>query len=126
MKEENEVEKVIEKFDESLDEMVNEKVNEKMEEKGEERVDEQKAGKQQGALKQDDELMDQLDTLLKEAEQVGYLRARNEIAEAMMNRPRLWENSSRRQAEQGEKRDQRCEDSLSSGFLRKVRPSVWD
>lgn len=50
-----------------------------------------------------------------EAEERGYLRARNEMAERELSRPGLWQ-------------DYRVDaaDEDQSGFLSRVRPSVWD
>ncbi len=74
----------------------------------------------------DEAVADGLERLLAEAERRGYLRARNEIAEAAMGSPRLWENPSRRVEEQA-KADAALKDAgLKSDFLRRVRPSVWD
>lgn len=96
-----------------------------------ENVEEELAGEAEdadaGAVDAGDEAVaDGLERLLAEAERRGYLRARNEIAEAAMGSPRLWENPSRRAEEQA-KADAAPKDAgLKSDFLRRVRPSVWD
>lgn len=61
-----------------------------------------------------------LDRLIAEAEQRGYLRGRNEaISEAMTTRP-LWENSRLTEARALEQPDP------ASLFLSRLRPDVWD
>lgn len=72
-----------------------------------------------------DETADGLAALLAEAEQRGYLRARNEIAAAAMRKPRLWENSRRAETEP-EPAAAAAEPSLASDFLTRIRPNVWD
>lgn len=78
----------------------------------------------------DEEVADSLGRMLEEAERRGYLRARNEIARAAMKKPRLWENRRRTEAETaaGASADAAAAsaDSLSSDFLTRIRPSVWD
>lgn len=49
------------------------------------------------------------------AEERGYLRARNEMAERELSRPGLWQDYGVDAADEGQ-----------SGFLSRVRPSVWD
>ena len=61
-----------------------------------------------------------VDRLVAEAEQRGYLRGRNEaISEAMTSRP-LWENSRLTEARALEQPDP------ASLFLSRLRPDVWD
>ncbi len=61
-----------------------------------------------------------IDRLVAEAEQRGYLRGRNEaISEAMTTRP-LWENSRLSEARALEQPDP------ASLFLSRIRPDVWD
>ncbi|MDE6101286.1 MAG: hypothetical protein K2G01_09600 [Paramuribaculum sp.] len=58
--------------------------------------------------------------LMAEAEQRGYLRARNEIAEQLMSRPELFENPLR--GREGREKPQ----SLAEGFLSELPRGVWD
>lgn len=84
----------------------------------------------------DEEVADSLGRMLEEAERRGYLRARNEIARAAMKKPRLWENRRRTEAETAAGASASASasadaaaasaDSLSSDFLTRIRPSVWD
>lgn len=61
-----------------------------------------------------------IETLLAEAEQRGYLRGRNEAIEASMHTPALLENSRLTRARALEAPDP------ASLFLSRIRPGVWD
>lgn len=75
-----------------------------------------------------DDLMKQIDELLAAAEHAGYMKARNEMAEALMKRPRLWENVSLKRVRDEQKSAGHAapDDGLSSGFLKRVRHGEWD
>lgn len=80
----------------------------------------------------DDRLASSLETLVKAAERRGYLRARNEIAQAAMDSVKLWENprlsEARRQSESRQPASvgEKDADTLTSAFLTRLRPSIWD
>lgn len=61
-----------------------------------------------------------IEALLAEAEQRGYLRGRNEAIEASMHTPALLENSRLTRARALEAPDP------ASLFLSRIRPGVWD
>ena len=61
-----------------------------------------------------------IEALLAEAEQRGYLRGRNEAIEASMRTPALLENSRLTRARALEAPDP------ASLFLSRIRPGVWD
>ncbi len=61
-----------------------------------------------------------IEALLAEAEQRGYLRGRNEAIEASMHTPALLENSRLTRARALEVPDP------ASLFLSRIRPGVWD
>ena len=61
-----------------------------------------------------------IEALLAEAEQRGYLRGRNEAIEASMHTPALLENSRLTRARALEDPDP------ASLFLSRIRPGVWD
>lgn len=61
-----------------------------------------------------------IEALLAEAEQRGYLRGRNEAIEASMHTPALLENSRLTRARELEAPDP------ASLFLSRIRPGVWD
>lgn len=61
-----------------------------------------------------------IEALLAEAEQRGYLRGRNEAIEASMRTPALLENSRLTRARALEEPDP------ASLFLSRIRPGVWD
>ena len=61
-----------------------------------------------------------IEALLAEAEQRGYLRGRNEALEASMHTPALLENSRLTRARALEAPDP------ASLFLSRIRPGVWD
>lgn len=67
---------------------------------------------------------DDIGRMLAEAEQRGYLRGRNERAEAMINRPLLFENP--RRTEPAPDADRPSAEGLTEGFLTGLRPGVWD
>lgn len=67
---------------------------------------------------------DDIGRMLAEAEQRGYLRGRNERAEAMINRPLLFENP--RRTATAPDADPPAADGLTEGFLTGLRPGVWD
>lgn len=61
-----------------------------------------------------------IDRLIAEAEQRGYLRGRNEAIEETMASPALWENTRLTRAREMEEPDP------ASLFLSRLRPDVWD
>ncbi|MCM1348035.1 MAG: hypothetical protein NC338_01370 [Firmicutes bacterium] len=65
-----------------------------------------------------------IDLLIAEAEQRGYLRGLNEAAEARMQSPVLLENLSLRTAPSPGQADRAKE--LTGGFLANIRKEVWD
>lgn len=67
---------------------------------------------------------DDIGRMLAEAEQRGYLRGRNERAEAMINRPLLFENPRRSESEPEAART--SGEGLTEGFLSGLRAGVWD
>lgn len=58
--------------------------------------------------------------LLEEAERRGYLKARNEMAEAKMKQPGLWKQPEAASGDRGGETDPELD------FLSYIRPSVWD
>lgn len=64
-----------------------------------------------------------IEKLIAEAEQRGYLRALNERAHAEMSKPVLLENLNRRE---GAGQAAETPAGLASGFLSTLTPGVWD
>lgn len=64
-----------------------------------------------------------IDRLLADAEQRGYLRGLNERAAQAMDTPRLWANP-RRMAQEEQLAAEA--DDPDFGFLTHIRPGVWD
>lgn len=63
-----------------------------------------------------------IDRLVAEAEQRGYLRGRNEQAQAMIDSPAMLENTSLRNEEPSEG----AGSSFASRFLSRLPKGVWD
>lgn len=67
--------------------------------------------------------------LIAEAERRGYQRAINEFLKASRSRPVMFEDLARRRAEAPVTEQETPEpepDNLSSRFLDRIRPGVWD
>lgn len=60
-----------------------------------------------------------IDTLIAQAEQRGYLKAMNSVAATKMNRPDIWQPEA-------DNTPQVSEDPLAANFLTRRRPCVWD
>ena len=65
-----------------------------------------------------------MERLIAEAERRGYLKARNEMAQAEMNRPQLMENLAVTRARSQPPSQQT--DTFASRFLSKLPRCVWD
>ena len=63
---------------------------------------------------------EEISQMVADAEQRGYLRARNEMAESFMSRPGLFENPLRRRDSPETAR------SLAENFLSELPRGVWD
>lgn len=63
---------------------------------------------------------EEISQMVADAEQRGYLRARNEMAESFMSRPALFENPLRRHDTPETAR------SLAENFLSELPRGVWD
>lgn len=68
------------------------------------------------------------ETLIAEAEQRGYLRGRNEALAESLNRPAMMAEPGvgATEAAAPASESQPLTDDLSSAFLSRIRPSVWD
>lgn len=66
-----------------------------------------------------------IDALIAEAEQRGYLRGRNEVIAENMQQPALWENLRRHAHPQATEQPAQPDD-LANTFLSRMRPGVWD
>lgn len=85
--------------------------------------------REQSELAAEKSVTEELEEMLAEAERRGYLRARNEIAEVAMRRPRLWENPCRTEAEElARPTTAEPASATASGpeFLSRISPGIWD
>lgn len=62
----------------------------------------------------------EIDRMVAEAEERGYLRGRNEAANSLLNSPKLLENTSLHESEK------QSGDSFAARFLSQIPRGVWD